>query len=202
VIGTSLGCLVALVAIFGFVNGIRWARASYWGEVTAAAVTTDTTHIAGPVVQKWLEATVPAGQLKADAMVLASHGLSFYSDPQAVARYRHLATSDTQQGLFKYTQPLPTQVQIPQNGAVVSGRTLLVASAAQNLQPIEVHFVLSGGAIPPRILVAKHAIFGWTLFWNASTVPNGAYQLTSIVVNRSGVMTRSLPVSIVVRNDG
>jgi hypothetical protein len=105
-----------------------------------------------------------------------------------------------EEGLFKYTQPSPTQVEIPSTGAVLSGKTLLVASAAQDLHPLGVHFVLSGGAIPAQVLVAKQSSLGWALFWNASTVPNGEYQLVSVVVGKSGVTTRSLPRSVVVRH--
>ena len=199
-VGTTLGCLVALVAVFGFVNGIRWARASNQVYVTAAAVTTDTTSIPGPVVQKWLERAMPAGQLKADAKVLEFHGLSLFSDAQAVARYRHLAAIDTKEGLFKYTQPPPTQVESPSTGTVLSGKTLLLASAAQDLDPVGVHFVLSGGSVPPQALIAKKTLFGWAFVWNASTVPNGEYQLVSVVVGRSGVTTRSLPIAVVVRH--
>jgi hypothetical protein len=199
-VGTTLGCLVALVAVFGFVNGIRWARASDQLYVIVAAVTTDSTRIPGPVVQRWLEPAIPAGQLQADAKVLKSHGLSLYSDAQAVARYRHLAVILTEEGLFKYAQPPPTQVEIPSTGAVLSGKTLLVASAAQDLHPVGVHFVLSGRSVPAQVLVAKKSALGWALFWNASTVPNGEYQLVSVVVGRSGVTTRSLPISVVVRH--
>jgi hypothetical protein len=199
-VGATLGCLVVLVAVFGFVNGIRWARASDQVDITAAAVTTDINRIPGPVVQRWLEPAIPAVQLEADAKVLESHGLSLYSDPQAVDRYRRLAAIDTKEGLFKYTRPPPTQVETPSTGAVLSGKTLLAASAAPELHAVGVHFVLSGAGIPSLVLVARRSAFGWALIWNASTVPSGAYQLASVVVGRSGVMTRSLPVSVVVRH--
>jgi hypothetical protein len=199
-VGTTLGCLVALVAVFGLVNGIRWARASRQAYVTAAAVTTDSTRIPGPVVQRSLEPAIPAGQLQADAQVLESHGLSLYSDAQAVATYRHLAAIDTAEGLFKYTPAPPTRVEIPSTGSVVSGKTLLLASAAQDLHPVRVHFVLSGGVVPRQVLVAKQFSLGWGLFWNASTVPNGAYQLASVVDGQSGVVTKSVPISVVVRH--
>jgi hypothetical protein len=71
-----------------------------------------------------------------------------------------LAALDTEEGLFKYTQPLPTKVENPSTGAVLSGKTLLVASAAQDLHPVGVHFVLSGAAVPPQVLVAKKSPLG------------------------------------------
>jgi hypothetical protein len=200
VVGTTLGCLVVLVTVFGFVNGIRWARSADQVYITAAAVTTDITRIPGPVVQKWLAPAEPTSQLEADAKVLESHGLSLFSNAQAVARYRHLASLDTEEGLFKNTQPPSTQVENPSTGAVLSGKTLLVAGAAPDLHPVGVHFVLSGAAVPPQVLVAKKTPLGWAVFWSPSTVPNGDYELVSVVVGRSGVMTRSFPVSVVVRH--
>jgi hypothetical protein len=198
--GVMLGCVVALVALFGLVNGIRWARASHQLLVTTAAVTTDIDRIPGPIVQEWLEPSAPADQLREDARVLAAHGLSLYSDAQAVARYRHLAAIDAEQGLFNYTPPPPTQVELPSNGSVLSARTLLVASAAQNLHPVRVDFVLSGGVIPQRGLLTKKSILGWAVLWNTSTVPNGTYQLRSLVHGRSGAITQSHPILVIVRN--
>ena len=198
--GAMLGCVVALVAVFGFVNGIKWARGSHQQLVTTAAVTSDMDRIPGPIVQQWLEPSAPADLLREDARVLAAHGLSFYSDAQAVARYRHLAALDAEQGLFNYTPPPPTQIELPSNGSVLSGRTILVASAAQDLHPVRVDVVLSGGVIRQRGLVTKETILGWAVFWNTSTVPNGTYQLRSIVDSRSGARTQSHPILVIVRN--
>jgi hypothetical protein len=197
-LGAALGCLIILVAVFGFVNGIRWARSS--NRLLQAAVTVDIDHIPGPVIQRLLEPALPAEQLREDAQVLAAHGLSLYSDPQAVTRYRKLAAIDTKEGVFDYSPPPPTQVELPSNGSVLSGTTLLAASAAQDLHAVRVDFVLNGGGITQRVLVAKETVLGWIVHWNTSTVPNGEYQLVSVVVGRSGVITRSLPVSVVVKH--
>ena len=117
--------------------------------------------------------------------MLESHRLSLFSNAQAVARYRHLASLDTEEGLFKNTQPPSTQVENPSTGAVLSGKTLLVAGAAADLHPVGVHFVLSGAAVPPQVLVREENSIGLGRLWSPSTVPNGDYELVSVVVGRS-----------------
>jgi hypothetical protein len=197
-LGAMLGFLIALVAVFGFVNGIRWARSS--GVLVTAAVTVDINHVPGPVIRRFLEPALPAEQLQEDDKVLAAHGLSLYSDPQAVARYREFAAIYAKYGLFAYTPPPPTQVLIPSNGSVLSGRPLLVASAAEDLHPVRVDFVLNGGSFRQHVLSAKKVDLGWAVRWNTVTVPNGTYQLASVVNGRSGVTTRSRPILVTVRN--
>ena len=104
-LGAMLACLIVLVAVFGFVNGIRWARS--YGVLVTAAVTVDIKHVPGPVIRRLLEPALPAEQLREDDQVLAAHGLSLYSDPQAIARYREAAAIYAKYGLFTYTPPPP-----------------------------------------------------------------------------------------------
>jgi hypothetical protein len=197
-VGSVFGCLIVLVAVFGLVNGVRWARSS--DRLLQAAVTVDIDRVPGPLVPRFLEPALTTGQLRQDAQVLAAHGLSLYSDPQAVARYRKLAAIDTKEGLFDYTPPPPARVELPANGSVLSGTTLLVAGAARDLHAVRVDIVLSGGAAGQHVLVAKDMVLGWIVHWNTSTVPNGAYRLTSIVASRSGAITESAPILVTVRN--
>jgi hypothetical protein len=199
-LGPVLGCVIALVAAFGIINGIRWAKSSEPGLLAQAAVTVDIDRIPGPRVQSLLGPAIPAHQLREDALVLSTHGLSLYSDPQAVATYRHAAAIDTAEGLFKYTPPPATAVVIPSNGKVLSGRTLLLATAAQDLHPVRVDFVLNGGTVQQRLLVTKKTLLGWFIRWNTSTVPNGTYQLGSVVDGRSGVVKVGHPILVIVRN--
>ncbi len=143
---------------------------------------------------------MPVVQLQADGRELESHGLSLYSDAQAVAEYRRVAATDTEEGLFRYTPPAPTQVEFPSTGSVLSGNTPLFASAVQGLHPIGVHFVLSGRNVPPHVLVAKKSPLGWASIWNVSTVPDGEYQIVSVVQGQSGLTAKSHPVSVIVRH--
>jgi hypothetical protein len=199
-VAATLGCLIILVAVFGFVNGIRWARSSNRNQILQAAVTVDIDHIPGNLVKTFLlELETPASQLRLDAHILATHGLSLYSDPQAVARYRSIAATLTKEGAFRYKPPPPTEVEFPATGAVLSGKTLLIASVGKGLFPVRVDFVLSRGAVRQKIIAAKLEILGWTARWNTSSVPNGSYLLESVVDTKPGVIA-SHPIVINVRN--
>ena len=199
-VAATLGCLIILVAVFGFVNGIRWARTSNRNQILQAAVTVDIDHIPGNLVKTFLlELETPASQLRLDAHILAAHGLSLYSDPQAVARYRSIAATLTKEGAFRYKPPPPTEVELPATGAVLSGKTLLIASAGKGLYPVRVDFVLSRGTVRQKIIATKLEILGWTARWNTSSVPNGSYLLQSVVDTRSGVIA-SHPIVVNVRN--
>ena len=196
----TLGCLIILVAVFGFVNSVRWARSSNGGRLLQAAVTVDIDHIPGNQVKALLfELDAPASQLREDAHILAAHGLSLYSDPQAVARYRSIAAALTREGVFRYKPPPPTEVEFPATGAVISGKTLLVASAGKGLSPVKVDFVLSKGAVREKLITTKQEILGWMAHWNTSNVPNGPYQLQSVVEAKSGVFA-SHSIVVNVRN--
>jgi hypothetical protein len=199
-VAAMLGCLIILVAVFGFVNGIRWARSSNANQILQAAVTVDIDHIPDNLVKtSLLELETPASQLRLDAHTLAAHGLSLYSDPQAVARYRSIAATLTKEGVFRYKPPPPTEVEFPATGAVLSGKTLLIASTGKGLYPVRVDFVLSRGAVRQKVIATKLGILGWTARWNTSSVPNGSYLLQSVVDTKSGVIA-SHPIVINVRN--
>jgi hypothetical protein len=198
-VGAVLGCVIIFVAVFGLVNGIRWTRSS--DSLVEAAVTVDIDHIAGPLVPIYLEEAVPPGQLRDDAHVLAAHGLSLYSDPQAVARYRHAAALYTQEGLFTYKPPPPTRIEMPTNGSILSGTSLLITTAIQNLHPARVTFVLSGGAIPQRVIATKQTDSGWAVRWKTSSVPNGVYFLQSVVDTTSGKTISNHRIVVFVRNE-
>jgi hypothetical protein len=199
-LGPVLACVITLVAAFGIINGIRWARSSDVGLLSQAAVTVDIDRIPGPLVQSLLEPAIPAHQLREDARVLSTHGLSLYSDPQAVATYRHAAAIDAAEGLFNYTPPPAATVVIPSNGSVLTGRTLLLATAAPDLHAVRVDFILNGGTVRQRLLATKKTIVGWAIRWTTSTVPNGTYQLGCVVDGRSGVVKESHPILVIVRN--
>ena len=142
------------------VNGIRWARSS--NRLLQAAVTVDIDHIPGPVIQNLLEPALPAEQLREDAQVLAAHGLSLYSDPQAVTRYRKLAAIDTKRDCSTTRPSSPPRSNSHRMGRFSRARHWSLASAAQDLQAVRVDFVLNGGGITQRVLVAKKTVLGWT----------------------------------------
>lgn len=201
-VGILLGTAIVLQVTFGFVNGIRWARANDRYLVTFGAVTVHATQIPKPLISTLLLYEGYSNQaLLDDIKLLAAHHLSLFSDPAAVRSYQAQADLYARSGMFVYHAPQPTSVVIPQNGAVVSGRTLLAASAVPILGPKRVTFELSGPSMLDRVLGTAHrSASGWLLAWQSSTVPNGTYDLRSVVVGASDRVTRSASISITVHN--
>jgi hypothetical protein len=96
--------------------------------------------------------------------------------------------------------PLPTtSVNIPSNGATLSGSTTLDASASN---ATSVEFVLFGGSYGFNghdIGTATLSYYGWVYSWNTTTVPNGSYTLVSEASGPAGSATSS-GVTITVHN--
>jgi peptidoglycan/LPS O-acetylase OafA/YrhL len=110
--------------------------------------------------------------------------------------------------LFSST-PLPTlflerttQVLRPPDGATLSGEYSLAANAVDGFSPVaKVTFELSGSGLRNRsICVATPTIAGWLCDWNTASVPNGHYDLRSVLDDATGHRTASGPVAVTVRN--
>ena len=200
VFGALLGGVIVVQALFGLVSGIRWARSEHQGLVTTAAVTVDVDRLPDPVVQNLLSIFDSAQVLREDVEVLSTHKLSFFSDEASVRYFRQQASVDSRHD-FGYKAPSPTSIELPHRGSVLSGKAILAASVQSNLQPREVEFELSGPGVGTR-LVGKgaHTTYGWLFSWRTSSVPNGSYQLNSVVIGSSGHVSRSAPVAINIRN--
>ena len=203
--GALLASVIAVQALFGFVNGIRWARTNDGVLASTAAITAAAGRISDATLQASLNGGLSAQVLRDDIGVLSTHRLTFFSDPASVEGYRHLADLEARFGLFEHEKAppsVPTSVEMPRSGAVLSGTTILAASAAKSLHPRSVTFVLTGPVIGERTLgVGKYSVYGWALSWSSSTVPSGVYQLYSEVEGASGDVTRSRPVVITVKNN-
>jgi hypothetical protein len=92
-----------------------------------------------------------------------------------------------------------TTIGIPSNGAIVSGSTVLDASATNATR---VEFRLFGGIYgyaAPVLCTAKLSLYGWVCLWNSVTVPNGSYGLVSEASN-STATGFSPGVNITVKN--
>lgn len=101
--------------------------------------------------------------------------------------------------LYESTVPV-TSVQIPSNGATVSGTHVSLAAAAHvdSSSINKVQFVLSGGGLPKRFIGKV-----WFLrvdYWNSTTVPNGTYSLRSLATSGAGRSTYSRAITITVDN--
>lgn len=90
-------------------------------------------------------------------------------------------------------------VDIPKNGATVTGTTPLVASTSRN-DVSAVEFRLTGGNYSNTRIGAAVRGYGWTFRWDSTAVPNGRYTLTSVATNAAGHTTTTAKVSITVHN--
>jgi hypothetical protein len=202
VVAALLGGVIIVQALFGFVNGIRWARWDRQQLLTTAAVTADISQIPDVVVVAELAPGANPNALRDGTRILAEHSLCFFANQQSTEYYRKLAALDQRNGVFHgliLLLPPTTIVKAPPNGSVVSGKTLLVASVRNIPNPRRVEFELIGNDVD-RVFEASQSRYGWILRWKSSIVPNGEYRLRTMVIGPTGQETQSQPISIAVKN--
>jgi hypothetical protein len=106
--------------------------------------------------------------------------------------------------VFTFTATsLTTNVVFPLNGATLSGsHALLVATGGSSEVKIAtIGFVLSGRSMSKMVIgEGKVSIYGSTLTWDTTGVPNGTYLLQSFITNVLGRSSCSPPISIEIRN--
>jgi hypothetical protein len=204
VVGVLLGVVIALVAVMGLVNGVRWARAYNQDLSFDAVIMADGNRIPGPILPKQLYAAESESQLRQGIDLLATRKLTFFADPETVRGYRRQAAILTRAGVFRSTPPpplAPTQIVVPKTDSVLQGRVLLAATAAPDLDPIKVTFALTGDGGGQQIVAkGRKTPLGWVAFWRTTDHQNGSFALTSVVTSAAGVVTQSQPISITIRN--
>jgi hypothetical protein len=96
--------------------------------------------------------------------------------------------------------PPTCAVLIPSNGASQSGTAaLLGASASPNVTSVT--YELTGGTLTKQVVATgTPTLYGWLAEWNATSVPNGTYQLNSVASYAGGVRGASTPRTITVSN--
>jgi outer membrane protein assembly factor BamB len=98
--------------------------------------------------------------------------------------------------------PPTTTLVVPRNGDIVSSTTSLGANASDDVKVSKVEFHLTGGNYNDK-LIALGTPFGspqWIANWDTTTVPNGAYTITSVAYDPAGNVGRSSDAHITVRN--
>jgi hypothetical protein len=94
-----------------------------------------------------------------------------------------------------------TAIQRPAAGSTLSGTTILDASTTDNVDVVRADFVLTGGGLSGKVVATgTSSLYGWFVFWNTGTVPNGTYSLESVAYDVAGKIARSKPISITIRN--
>ena len=103
--------------------------------------------------------------------------------------------------LLSLTLP-STSVGVPKNGATISGRISLDASASSSFGITSVTYELSGGTLSDQFISSSSPTFvGWLGGpWNTTTVPNGTYTLQSVATDAAGFTATSDPITVTVNN--
>jgi hypothetical protein len=98
--------------------------------------------------------------------------------------------------------PLTTAVLVPSNGATLSGTSaVLDASATGTSDVTSVQFELTGGTLSNDIVgTATLALWGWYVYWDSTSVPNGTYTLQSVATEVGGTTAASSGITVQVSN--
>ncbi len=98
--------------------------------------------------------------------------------------------------------PAPhTELLTPANGASASGTLLITAAAADNVNMTKVQVYVSEGSNQETFLsTATGTLQGFVTHWDTTTVPNGVYQLRSVVYDVKGKEARSKAVVVHIDN--
>jgi YVTN family beta-propeller protein len=98
--------------------------------------------------------------------------------------------------------PPSTLVELPANGATLSGAQSLDASASSGVT--QVQYEISGGPdnyIDHIISGSNSTYLGWLGRWNTTSVPNGSYTLNSVASYAGGVSGTSPPITFAVEGN-
>jgi peptidoglycan/LPS O-acetylase OafA/YrhL len=94
-----------------------------------------------------------------------------------------------------------TAIVRPSSGAVLLGSEVLDATAADNVPIRKLEYRITGGARRDAVIgTAAFSLDGALLRWNTKTVPNGRYEMQSILYDAAGKVGRSIPISVTVSN--
>jgi hypothetical protein len=96
--------------------------------------------------------------------------------------------------------PYTTLVQ-PSAGSTLSGSATLDALASDNVRITGVQFRIDGGSLQNHLIATgEKTQYGWIARWDTRAVPNGDYDIQSVVRDAAGKVARSAPVAVVVKN--
>ena len=97
--------------------------------------------------------------------------------------------------------PPTTTVGLPSNGSTVAGDAWLDALAQSPIGVASVRFEVSGGTVSDLgIGTGTETEWGWIGAWDTTNVPNGSYQLQSVVTDKDGNSATSAEVTVTVDN--
>ena len=113
------------------------------------------------------------------------------------------SSSPPQQATQNLTLNVPptTSVYLPASGATVQGDTWLDAGASSQNAIASVQFEISGGSISDKVIgTGVPTLYGYLLYFNTSSVPNGSYSIQSVATDEQGLSATSASVAVTISN--
>jgi major membrane immunogen (membrane-anchored lipoprotein) len=136
----------------------------------------------------WNSRTVPDGTYTLESKVTDAAGNTAYSPAVTI----------------NVDNPAPTTsiLEPSSSGASESGTQVVLDAAATSAAGIsKVQFHLTGGSLNNTLIATGAATYyGWAVYWNSTTVPDGTYTLESDAYDSVGNLGVSTAVTIVVDN--
>jgi hypothetical protein len=202
VVGLVLIGVVSLQVVLGEVNGIREASSVHQRNVDVALAVADIKNVPNPILPNAVGALgIRPAVIRSDVEILKDHHLTFFDNQGSVTTFKTEAKSAERLGLFKYTAPPIVAVVRPIDGQRVEGRAILDASVRVGVAVTEVEFRISGdGVVDSMIGLARRTEWGWILYWNTTSFPNGSYEVESAVFGRQGHISTSSSITVEIRN--
>lgn len=183
---------VCLAVLLGAFVGLSYGRYWHQREEVMADVTVNLDKVSNSLVDLYL---FPGGAayVRPWERIAAVRRLSLFATAAA--------SSYSREGLFKELSAITTSVNVPAEGATVTGTQNLLAAATSPMGIDRVVFRLSGKGLPETsIAKAVPTYFGWFSLWNTKVVVNGTYQLQCVAYAANGKVADSHHVTVRVRN--
>ena len=155
------------------------------GSLNDAVIATGTPTIYGEVASLQT-ASVPSGTYTLQSVVQDAAGNVAFS-PGVTITVHNTPT---------------TTVLVPSKGASVSGSKVLLDASASDVEGVtKVTFHLTGGSLHNAFIgTATPTVYGWMLYWNSTTVPDGTYRLHSTAYDAVGDTGVGPAISVKVAN--
>jgi hypothetical protein len=184
--------LFVLEVLFGLTNGLNEGRNWHHSQSDVADVTANIGAAPDQLVRNFSPYIYSTQQVRRLAAFAAADRLSLFATS--------LASTDRRSGLFA---AVVTRVVRPWNGAVLSGKALLDATAASPVDRTTVQFLVTGDGLHDALVGAgQHSPYGWLASWDTTTVADGTYQLRSAVSYSGGRTVESPTITVVIHNRG
>ncbi len=172
-----LSGLFVLQVLLGFTNGLNEGRGWHQSQSDVADVTANINDASDQAVRTFGPYAYSTEEVRRLAAFASADRLSLFATS--------LGSTDRRSGLIAAAT---TRVVRPSNGAVLSGKALLDASATSTTDIVTVQFLVTGhGLHDAPVGTGQHSTYGWLAWWDTTTVADGTYRLHSAVQLHSAV---------------